>query len=110
MMLASQEGDVGRFVECDLEFHRLLCHMADDPYLEKCLRSVMTPLFAFVLIRLKQNPGKLDLVEVSGRHQQIVEVLSLPDPAIAREKVPALIDSFQETVLETLYGIDERNA
>jgi hypothetical protein len=49
-------------------------------------------------------------VEVSGRHQQIVEVLSLPDPAIAREKVPALIDSFQETVLETLYGIDERNA
>ncbi len=58
MMAASHDGRIADFFDCDLEFHRLICQMADDPYLEKCLVSVTTPLFAFVLIVDRPFQGK----------------------------------------------------
>ena len=107
MMIASVAGRVSEFIDCDLEFHRLICQMAADPYLEKCLVSVTSPLFAFVLIRLKQSPILFDFIELSKRHQEIVDVFTMNDLEGARSTVRRLIGGFAEILIEKLYGSSE---
>jgi DNA-binding GntR family transcriptional regulator len=103
MMAASVEGNPAKFFEWDLEFHNQVCRMADNPFLEKCLLTLTTPLFAFVLIRLKQEPGRADLVEISRQHQQIVELFRMSDPAEAERIMRGIMDGFRNLMLRTLY-------
>lgn len=102
MMAASLEGDSARFFEWDLEFHNQVCRMADNPFLEKCLLTLTTPLFAFVLIRLKQEPGSVDLVEISRQHQQIADLFRLSDPVEAERAMRRIMDGFREVILHIL--------
>lgn len=110
MMAASLEGNPSKFFEWDLEFHNQICRMADNPFLEKCLLTLTTPLFAFVLIRLKQEPGLADLVEISRQHQQIVDLFRLSDPAEAEQVMRRIMDGFREVMLHILYDVQRRGA
>lgn len=104
MMTASLQKDPARFFEWDLKFHNQVCRLAGNPFLEKCLRTLTTPLFAFVLIRLKQQPDLFDLVTISKQHQQIADLFHLSDPAQAEETMRMIMDGFRHTIVNTLYG------
>ncbi|MBI3209109.1 MAG: GntR family transcriptional regulator [Candidatus Solibacter usitatus] len=97
--------DYQRFFECDIEFHNQVCRMAGDPYLEKCLDGLTTPLFAFVLIQLKQEPMLFDFPALAGRHQDIVDLFRLEDPVQAGGEMRRIMHGFRRTVLETLYSV-----
>lgn len=103
MMTASLEKDPARFFEWDLKFHNQVCRLAGCPFLEKCLRTLTTPLFAFVLIRLKQQPDLFDLITISRQHQQIADLFRLSDPAQAEKTMRRIMDGFRRTIVDTLY-------
>ncbi|RMG52948.1 MAG: GntR family transcriptional regulator [Acidobacteria bacterium] len=103
MMRASLEKNPAKFFEWDLKFHHHVCRMANNPFLEKCLRTLTTPLFAFVLIRLKREPELFDLIDISKQHQQIVELFELPDPAQAEQRMRTIMDGFRQVMLDKLY-------
>lgn len=104
MVTAASNEDYPRFFACDIEFHNQVCRIAGDPFLERCLVSLTTPLFAFVLIRLKQEPILFDFAALSVQHQQIVKFFSMSDPKQAAEAMRNTMHGFRETVLEKLYG------
>jgi len=104
MMQASKKGDYTGFFECDLQFHTLLCRIAEDPFLERCLLSLTTPLFAFVLIRLKQDPILFDFESISRSHQEIVDLLRLSDAQAAVEGMHRIMHGFRQEILGSLYG------
>lgn len=104
MMKASLSGDHPGFFECDLKFHQLICRIANDPFLERCLLSLTTPLFAFVLIRLKQEPILFNFVEMSKAHQTIVSLFQAKDHVQAEQSMRSIMHGFCEEILEKLYG------
>lgn len=104
MMAASLEGDPARFFEWDLKFHNQVCQLAGNPFLEKCLAILTTPLFAFVLIRLKQQPNLFDLVAISREHLEIVELFRSPDPTQAEQTMRKIMEGFRHTIVDKLYS------
>ncbi|HWP42379.1 MAG TPA: GntR family transcriptional regulator [Blastocatellia bacterium] len=104
MVMAAANEDYPSFFAHDIEFHNQVCRIAGDQYLEKCLVGLTTPLFAFVLIRLKQEPILFDFAALSEKHQQIVNLFSMSDPAKAAEEMRKIMHGFSEAVLKNLYG------
>lgn len=107
MVEAARRQDQTRFFDLDREFHNLVCRIADDPYLEKCLVSLTTPLFAFVLIRLKQDSGLFDLAALAEQHLRIAELFTWSEPERAADEMRRIILGFQDEVLRKLYGKSE---
>jgi DNA-binding GntR family transcriptional regulator len=105
MMSARAKGDVSRYFDYDLEFHLQICRIAADPFLEKCLLTLLTPFFAYVRIRLQQGPTLLDLIESSKEHQAIVDIIRSSDPIRAGEDMRTILKHFFETDVRKLYGV-----
>lgn len=99
---AAERQDFQRFFESDLAFHQQVCRIASDPFLEKCLLTLITPLFAFVIIRLKQEPKLFDFIHFAEQHQQIVNLFKLSDPQQAAEGVREIMHDFRAEMLEVL--------
>ena len=104
MITAAANEDFPRFFACDIEFHNQVCRIAGDAFLERCLVGLTTPLFAFVLIRLKQEPILFDFAGLSEKHQEIVNLFSMSDSKQAAEAMRNIMHGFSETVLDKLYG------
>jgi len=108
MMAASLEQNPAKFFEYDVEFHKQMCRMAKNLFLERCLLMLITPLFAFVLIRLKQEPILCDLVEISKEHQQIVDLFRSSNPDQAEQAMRCIMKDFREVLIKILYDAQLR--
>ena len=105
LIRAATESSRSKFVHWDLQFHQQMCRIASDPFLEKCLLMLITPLFAFVLIRLQHEPPvPFNIVEVARQHQQIVDLFELRNTTKALQRMRAVMEGFRHEIIETLYG------
>lgn len=103
MLAAGRHKDYTKFFQADLDFHRQLCRVAADPYLEKCLVSLITPLFSFVHIRLKQEQIPFDFMAVAKSHSRIVSIIRRGDRDEAVESVHKAIADFGKLIAAKLY-------
>ena len=103
---AAAERDYPKFFEYDIDFHNEICRLASDPFLERCLLSLTTPLFAFVLICLKQQPILFDFETMAQDHQRIVDLFKRKDPEAASREMAEIMHGFRETVVQKLYGAE----
>ena len=110
MMDASTKQNYPGFFECDLKFHTLICRIAEDPFVERCLLSLTTPLFAFVLIRLKQEPILFDFVSMAKMHQEIVDLFHLSNAQAAAEGMHRIMHGFRQEIVGLLYGTSSLTA
>ena len=74
MTQALARRDQLHYSECDLEFHQRLWSCARNPFLERCLKSIMLPWFGYQIAK-----GVLSLEEdwgqIPGLHAQIIDAM-----------------------------------
>jgi DNA-binding GntR family transcriptional regulator len=92
MKSAAETSDFERFYQSDLEFHRTLWQLTRNRYLASTLETLVVPLFAFFLIRTRQD-FKVDLLGSAERHHQLLD--SLRNRHQVRESMAASLDSSQ---------------
>jgi DNA-binding GntR family transcriptional regulator len=84
MRQAAARKDLARFNECDLAFHRALWQLAGNRYLADALERAVVPLLTFFYLQ----SGHVSETHVQSvrDHEAIVDGLTAPDVAEARER------------------------
>lgn len=72
MRAAAEASDFERFYHNDLEFHRVLWQLSQNRYLAGSLETLVVPLFAYFLIRTRQD-YKVDLLGSAQRHHELLD-------------------------------------
>jgi DNA-binding GntR family transcriptional regulator len=98
MALSIDRGDIKAVLESDLEFHLALAEASDNAFLIEMLRRLLSPLFAFILIRVlksgqRPEPWKSDL----PRHFAILQIIREGNSAVAAQYVQHSILRFERS-------------
>lgn len=80
---AAEADDVASYSGCDREFHQFLWRCAENPYLERALVQIATPLFAFEMVRALQL-NVHDLANGFKCHQRVAEAVLSGDREYAK--------------------------
>jgi DNA-binding GntR family transcriptional regulator len=88
MEAAAHSGDIPGLIEQDLLFHLALARDTGNSLLFEHTRRLLTPLFAFVLLRAKSfGPGLDPWAPTLPDHRRILDVIKFGDPAVAEQYV-----------------------
>jgi DNA-binding GntR family transcriptional regulator len=83
MKSAAGSGNLERFYECDLKFHRTVWKLGNNRYAIQFLESIVAPLFGFYVMRTHRNAKQLTHeVEI---HRAILDAIRLEAPSQARQ-------------------------
>lgn len=91
MRAAGEAPNFGVFSAADVRFHRLIWRSQPSRYLEKSLRAVCLPLFAFDLIRRHGHPHG-GLAHTIRQHQLVVRALRSRDPALVTRLMRRMVE------------------
>ncbi len=95
MATAAEHGDMRAVVESDLDFHVALAEASGNPVLIEILRRLLSPLFAFILMRvLKSAQGPEAWAADLPRHRCIIEVIREGNPLLAGQYVQHCVMRF----------------
>lgn len=95
MRAAAQRGNVEAFYRRDLNFHILVCQKSGNPFLERAVRRVVGPLFAFVVMKAHARRRTTEqLLESVEKHGQLLELLRTASPEEARQHFSESIRGF----------------
>jgi DNA-binding GntR family transcriptional regulator len=85
------------FYERDLQFHLLLAEKTGNAILMQSLKRIVTPLFAFVVIRVQgARSHDEQWVKSLEDHKRIIEALRTHDPDFAERMVTQTVGRFLE--------------
>jgi DNA-binding GntR family transcriptional regulator len=111
MKSAAGSGNLERFYECDLKFHRTVWKLGNNRYAIQFLENIVAPLFGFYVMRTYRNAKQLSHeVEI---HRAILDAIPLETPSqarqVMREKLHyylrALVKLFVKLVVTLLRGV-----
>lgn len=92
---AARRADMKAIIESDLAFHLALAEASGNPVLAAMVRRLLTPLFAFVLLRvLKSGQGPDAWSADLPRHRRMIEIVREGDGAVAGQYVKAWVGRF----------------
>jgi len=94
MELSAHTVELDDFYENDLAFHRKIWEIADNSYLTDALERVVSPLFAFFLMRTPRVRGTYEGSAAS--HGRIVDALESEDADTVRRMTCEALAGFQE--------------
>jgi DNA-binding GntR family transcriptional regulator len=92
---AEQEENIHKFYRCDLEFHKTLWNLAQNPFLTKALWQITQPLFAFVMIGMV-SIKTFDVKSGLEEHEKIAQAVLSGDTEVAVRVVRAAIEKFRD--------------
>jgi DNA-binding GntR family transcriptional regulator len=93
--------DLSQFYENDLAFHRQIWILSDNPYLVDALERIVTPLFAFFL--MKTDRQRESYVESAAMHKEIVEAIPTSSAIELREKMKESLAGWKDDMLSLLF-------
>ncbi len=86
MAAALNSNDVRSLVESDLRFHLELAEASGNPLLADLIHRLVSPLFAFVLLRVLKNHGALQAWSAEfPPHRRLVKMIREGNPALAQQ-------------------------
>lgn len=100
MKRAALELNLDNFYQNDLLFHRKIWEMSDNPYLVDALDRIVTPLFAFFVIKTSQERD--NYIESAAGHEKITEAMLEMGAEDLRELMKASIAEWKEDMLNAL--------
>jgi DNA-binding GntR family transcriptional regulator len=101
MEKAARAVDLDQFYENDLAFHRKIWLLSDNPYLVDALERIVTPLFAFFLMKTsRQRESYVDSAAVHGR---IVEAIPTSSALELREMMKESLSDWKDGMLTLLF-------
>jgi DNA-binding GntR family transcriptional regulator len=89
---AAQKGDLRRYSQHDMEFHRLIVDASRNQLLSQLWSSVV--LESRFLVTLKNRIGQDKLETLAAAHAPILEALKMGDSALAGQRARNLICTF----------------
>ena len=104
MKRAARALDLDQFYEADLAFHRKLWEMSDNPYLVDALERIVTPLFAFFV--MKTSHERDSYVDSALAHEKIVSALPRMSAAGLRKLMKESIEGWKDDMLNRLLPED----
>jgi DNA-binding GntR family transcriptional regulator len=100
---AARVLDLAQFYENDLAFHRQIWILSDNSYLVDALERVVTPLFAFFL--MKTNRQHESYVESAAMHMAIVEAIPTKSASELREMMKQSLASWKDDMMKLLFPV-----
>lgn len=100
---AARVLDLAQFYENDLAFHRAIWILSDNSYLVDALERVVTPLFAFFL--MKTNRQHESYVESAAMHMAIVEAIPTKSATELREMMRQSLANWKDDMMQLLFPI-----
>jgi DNA-binding GntR family transcriptional regulator len=98
MEAAAQANDVISLIDHDLLFHLSLAKETGNGLLFEHTKRLLTPLFAFVLLRAKALGQRLDpWAPTLPEHRRILDVIKFGDPIVAEQFVARTVRGFTAT-------------
>ena len=95
--------DLAQFYENDLAFHRAIWVLSDNSYLVDALERVVTPLFAFFL--MKTNRQHESYCESAAMHMEIVEAIPTKSATELREMMKQSLISWKDDMMKLLFPV-----
>ena len=83
MEAARIRGELKELIESDLAFHLALAEASGIPILVEMLQRLLRPLFAFVLLRVREKHATLAWAPDLTRHREMINLIRGSNPAIA---------------------------
>jgi DNA-binding GntR family transcriptional regulator len=80
---AGNASDVAEYSRCDRRFHQSIWRFAENSYLERALVQIVTPVFAFEVVRALQM-GIHDLTNGYKSHEQVANAILSGDREYAK--------------------------
>jgi len=102
MESAAHKVDLADFYEKDLAFHRQIWTLADNPYLADALERIVTPLFAFFLMKTKREPESY--IESAAMHKAIVDAIPKKNALELREMMRHALTDWKTDMLKLLFS------
>ncbi|MCM3905095.1 MAG: GntR family transcriptional regulator [Pyrinomonadaceae bacterium] len=102
---AARVLDLDQFYENDLAFHRAIWILSDNSYLVDALERVVTPLFAFFL--MKTNRQHESYVESAAMHKAIVEAIPTKSAPELREMMKQSLANWKDDMMKLLFPVDQ---
>ncbi|HLJ15794.1 MAG TPA: GntR family transcriptional regulator [Bryobacteraceae bacterium] len=96
---AAEKRDAALFYRHDLEFHKVLWRVADNPFLAKALSQITVPLFAFVMLQVASH-HEFDFRSNAGGHRRIAEAILSGDRKQAAQVTRKSLQDFQKAWLD----------
>lgn len=100
---AARVLDLAQFYENDLAFHRAIWILSDNSYLVDALERVVTPLFAFFL--MKTDRRHESYVESAAMHKAIVEAIPTKSATELRGMMKQSLASWKDDMMHLLFPI-----
>jgi DNA-binding GntR family transcriptional regulator len=100
---AARVLDLAQFYENDLAFHRAIWILSDNSYLVDALERVVTPLFAFFL--MKTNRQHQSYVESAAMHMEIVEAIPTKSATELREMMKRSLAGWKDDMMKLLFPV-----
>lgn len=95
MCKSAAKGDQRRVIEADRDFHLSLAERTGNKFLLQQVQQILTPLFAFSLIRTLKYPGAAAAwVESLEDHRLILTGIRTGNPGLAEQIARHTIDRF----------------
>ncbi len=89
----AEERDYLAFTSSDFRFHCLIWEAQPNHYLEKMLKSICRPLFAYDLVRRYASmPLNFDLA--IGHHRRVLKALQTRDASLVSKVVRRMVERF----------------
>ena len=100
---AARVLDLAQFYENDLAFHRAIWVLSDNSYLVDALERVVTPLFAFFV--MKTNRQHQSYVQSAAMHMDIVDAIPTKSAPELRELMKQSLVSWKDDMLDLLFPV-----
>jgi DNA-binding GntR family transcriptional regulator len=100
---AARVLDLAQFYENDLAFHRAIWILSDNSYLVDALERIVTPLFAFFL--MKTNRQHESYVESAAMHKAIVEAIPKKTAPELREMMKQSLANWKDDMMKLLFPV-----
>jgi DNA-binding GntR family transcriptional regulator len=100
---AARVLDLAQFYENDLAFHRAIWVLSDNSYLVDALERVVTPLFAFFL--MKTNRQHESYAESAAMHMELVEAIPSKSARELREMMKQSLASWKDDMMKVLFPV-----
>lgn len=104
MKRAARQVDLDQFYENDLAFHRKIWQMADNQYLVDSLERIVTPLFAFFVMKTARERGSY--IESAAAHEKIAVALPKISAAGLRKLMRESVEGWKDDMLNRLLPED----
>ncbi len=107
MCLAAERSEMRALIERDFDFHSALADASHNPVLVETLRRLLSPLFAFILIRvLKSGQGPQAWVADLPRHRRMIDLIREGNGSIAAQYVEHAVSRFAAAAYRVWENLD----